>query len=214
MFKYLLPFAFLALISGPAFAKNGSDDSNRNDDRGGRSDDSNSDDSKVRPCKARRVRTDRYRFESVAGFETTRARLEVRSGRCNGKRSIERLTAKVDIPIPTAALGVTDVTTASTASVRYIFSRDGVDYASCVLRFDADDDDLEDSVRPRSSYKFDVESRIKKGKSSTRSKKGRCDIDLVADGVQSGLPAVQDEDLVRAEVLVAGSPVKFAEDAL
>ena len=55
----------------------------------------------------------------------------------NGSIQQDGFTAKVEIPVPSAGLGITDATT---ADIRLVLSRGATEYAECFLVLDQDDD--------------------------------------------------------------------------
>jgi hypothetical protein len=90
-----------------------------------------------------------------------------------------------------------DETTAPLADVRAVFSRDGAPYAECVLVFDGIEAEDGDDADLEALYKADVEWRAGRG---LRERKGTCDVDLLTEGVQAGVPAVQAGDHVSITV--------------
>jgi hypothetical protein len=108
----------------------------------------------------------------------------------------DEFKGKVKIPVdPSSQLGIIDEAAAEGADIRMILSRAGTDFAECLLEFDeVEDEDGEDQAE----YKVDV--RLKKG--AVQAKKGMCDIDLLAAGIQSGIPDAKAGDIVTATLVV------------
>jgi hypothetical protein len=118
----------------------------------------------------------------------------------------DEFKGKVKIPVdPSSQLGIIDEAAAEGADIRMILSRDDgtglfTDFAECLLALDEveieeEDDDDGDGVQAK--YKVDV--RIKKG--AVQAKKGVCDIDLLAAGIQSGIPDAKAGDMVTATLV-------------
>ncbi len=123
----------------------------------------------------------------------------------NGIVKKDEFEAKVKVPVdPTSALGITDEAAAEEADIRMILSRDDgtglfIDFAECLLILDEieieeedDDEDDDDDAEQYAEYKVKV--GIKKG--AVQTKKGVCDTDLLAAGIQSGIPDAKAGDLV------------------
>lgn len=104
----------------------------------------------------------------------------------------DELKGMVKILVPASALGITNEETAEHADIRLILSRNGADYAECLLEFDeieAEDDDDDEEVQAH----FRVHVRTKHG--VPRAKKGTCDVDLTTAAIDLGVPDVQAGDL-------------------
>lgn len=154
----------------------------------------------------------RIGLEESAGFEDADISVRLNIDPTRNKKAIGRFVGKVVVAIPTDGIGITTADDAENAKLHYVFSRNGVDYADCTLRFDGDEDDLNDEDNPQAEYKLDLE--LKKGGKSVRSRKGRCDVNLTTTGVQTGIPAIATGDVVRAEAVISGGRVRFAETDL
>jgi hypothetical protein len=127
----------------------------------------------------------------------------------SGSIKKDRFSAEVEIPIPSAGLGITDPTT---ADVRLILSRGGVAYAECFLVLDDEAMDQEgDDDTPGATAEFQV--KVMSTPRGEREIRGQCDIDLATAGVQAGVPDVQAGDVATARVVdpSTSTPVDFLE---
>ncbi len=98
--------------------------------------------------------------------------------------------AKVEIPLPSVGLGITDPTT---ADIRLALSRAGLgDYAECFLEFDDDDQAMSDGDTEEAEFGLKIRLVMKKGTPVLRSMKGQC---IIAQTGQPGVPDVQAGDV-------------------
>ena len=129
----------------------------------------------------------------------------------NGVIKKDEFKGTVKIPVdPASLLGITDETAAENADIRLILSRNGTDFAECLLEFDEiDEDDDDDELQAQ----FKVHVRIHKG--ATQAKKGVCDIDLGTSDIQSGVPDSQSGDVATATFVIdpntRGADVDFLQ---
>ena len=127
-----------------------------------------------------------------------------------GVIKVDKFKGTVKIPIPASALGIVDEASAENADIRLILSRNGTDFAECLLEFDEiDEDDDDDELQAQ----FKVHVRIHKG--TTQAKKGVCDIDLETSDIQSGVPDSQSGDVATATFVIdpntRGADVDFLQ---
>lgn len=111
------------------------------------------------------------------------------------KASKSEFSAEVKLPVPSAALGVTNLTDAQDATLTlYLADSQGVEYAECSLDLKSIKNTRATRRAPASSvaeYKVEIKSR---NNGFLQEKIGVCDIDLDTAGVQSGVPLVQNGD--------------------
>lgn len=130
-------------------------------------------------------------------------KLEVKS-----KKTKDRVKAKLKLPLPSTVPAVATADEAQDALVTLELSRSGTAYASCTLAFDR-------YVRSRKKryveYKLDVRSELKTKNSSFSLdvKKGTCDIDLLQDGTQVGVPDIESGDSIKLNYLTTSSEVEL-----
>ena len=80
-------------------------------------------------------------------------------------------------------------------NVTAALSKDGVAYSLCTFKFDG----IEvENKRRKAEYKLEIKTN-KQGSRIVKGSKGSCDIDLVTEGVQRGLPGVQEGDTILVE---------------
>lgn len=127
------------------------------------------------------------------------------------KQQRRRFMGKVKIPLPSALPAIADEAGAQSADIRLEISRADVPVALCylVLANLGDDDDSEESLQ--AVYKVDVETRVKNGQSKDKIRKGSCDIDLATEAVQSGVPELQDGDIIKARSVSGDVAVDFLQ---
>ncbi len=113
----------------------------------------------------------------------------------------DRFKATVEIPIPSPGLGILTPEDARAADIFLSLSNETDTYAECLLELD-DPEEVTDVAE----YKVDLRKRGE----ILRQKKGTCDTDLVAGGIQAGIPDVQDGDLATVSI-VNPEPVPFLE---
>lgn len=134
-----------------------------------------------------------------------------------GTPKTERFDAKVKIPFPSTALGITDQATAQTADVQLLLSSAGnplVYYAACALGLTEIETELEDgATKTYAVYKVDVRRELRNGDIRNRQIHGICDIDTVQANVQSGTPVPNEGDIATA-VLVTTVPVPEVKSIL
>ncbi len=118
----------------------------------------------------------------------------------------DRLTGRVEIPVPSAGLGITDAVAAAAADIRLVLSHDGgvTAYAECLLAFQELEGDEEEG--DEAQYRVDV--RLRPGR-PLELKKGSC-TDLVT--LLAVVPDLQDGDLVTAVLVV--DPADRTQDVL
>lgn len=97
---------------------------------------------------------------------------------------------------PASALGIVNEASAQNADIRLVLSRNGTDFAECLLQFDELEEEDEDE---EIQAVFKIHVRMKKG--TVKVTKGVCDIDLGTAGTQSGVPDVQADDLATATLV-------------
>jgi len=114
----------------------------------------------------------------------------------------DRFRVNVEIPIPSEGLGIETPDEARSADVRLSLSRGGTPYAECFLQLD-DPQEVEDQAE----YQVD----LRRLGSFLRQRKGACDTDLGTDGIQSGIPDVQERDVATATVVSDDSDIPFLE---
>lgn len=111
--------------------------------------------------------------------------------RPDGRR--DRFRVNVEIPIPSQGLGLLTPDDARAADLRLSLSREGgTPYAECFLQLDDPQE-----VADQAEYQVD----LRRLGSFLRQKKGTCDTDLESDGIQAGIPEVQEGDVATATVV-------------
>lgn len=101
------------------------------------------------------------------------------------KSSKTEFEAEVKIPVPSAALEISDASDANYATMNLVLSdRNGQAYAMCDLDFHKI---KTDKYSGRTIAEFKVEISDRNG--YLQEKEGICDVDLNASGIQSGVPA-------------------------
>lgn len=132
------------------------------------------------------------------------------------KTDKQEFEAKVKVPYPSTALGITDEATAVAALLQIQLSRPPATlgglptpYASCALELSEIEIEFEDgvAVEGHAVYKAVVEAKSKLGVVELKEKRGACDVDLVTANAQPGVPAVQSGDL--ASVSIGAVPVEL-----
>ena len=128
----------------------------------------------------------------------------------DGSAAQDRFAARVEIPIPSTGLGITDPTT---ADIRLVLSRAGTDYAECFLVLDDNEDESGDDDAGGTSAEFVVKVGSKASSTGPVVKqiKGQCDIDLATADVQPGVPDVQAGDVATVRVVNGSSSVDFLQ---
>ena len=120
----------------------------------------------------------------------------------SGNTGVANLRIEVEIPIPSAGLGITDP---AAADIRVVFSRGGVgDYAECFMVLDEDEDD-------KAKFELRIQQLSQNGTTIIKKAVGQCDIDLATDGVQSGVPGVLDGDLATVSSVVEATSTDFLQ---
>ncbi len=119
-------------------------------------------------------------------------------------------SADIEIPVPSAGLGITDATT---ADIRLVLSRGGENYAECFLALDDDSDANIKSTRSTSNddngnddeagaeFQVKIQLKSKNGTPVLTQSKGQCDVDLGKPDVQPGVPSVEAGDVATASVV-------------
>ena len=121
-----------------------------------------------------------------------------------GTTKSERFEASVKIPIPSPALGITDLASAQNADIQILLSSGGSAYAACALDFDEIETELEHGVtKTYAEYKVDVRKELKKSAVRQRQIHGICDIDLSTEQIDAGTPAPVVNDLATAVLVTA-----------
>lgn len=126
----------------------------------------------------------------------------------------DEFEAKVKVPVPSTGLGIIDEATATAADLRLILARSDTPYAECLLEFDEIETEDEDGeVQTEAEYKVKVGARLRKGVLVLQEDKGECDTDLAAEGVQAGVPAVQEGDVATVSIVppAPASAIPFLE---
>lgn len=199
--KFLAILLATVAISLPSasWAKKGSDDGPNhdiNDDKGGDSKGSKDDDDKKSSGGGSSKKDDESKAElkakliKAAGVTST-GKAKFKSETKKGKNE-SRLQINVKIPEGSTNPAMPTLADADSLDIRIDLARSGTAYAVCYM--DLDDDDEDHTVKGVPAVEFKVDVRNKKSKLQV--KKGSCDTDLATDGIQSGLPAVQDGDTV------------------
>ena len=118
-----------------------------------------------------------------------------------GNTRVDKLRIEVEIPIPSAGLGITDP---AAADIRVVFSRGGGDYAECFMVLDEDEGD-------KAKFELRIVQLSQNGTTIIKKAVGQCDIDLATAGVQPGVPGVLDGDLATVSSVVAATPIDFLQ---
>jgi hypothetical protein len=119
----------------------------------------------------------------------------------DGALKADSFKTEVEIPVPSAGLGITDPTT---ADIRVVLSRAGADYAVCFLKLDDDNEmDGTDDDQAGADFQVKVALKIKDGTPVIKSGKGQCDVDLVTPDIQPGVPDVLAGDVATVSVFHA-----------
>lgn len=125
-----------------------------------------------------------------------------------GTPKTERFRAKVKIPFPSAALGITDEATAQDADIQLLLSSAATPttyYAACALDLTEIETEVEDGLnKSYAVYKVDVRKEVRNRTTRNRQIHGICDVDTTALDVQSGVPSPIADDIATA-VLFAPS---------
>lgn len=112
----------------------------------------------------------------------------------------ERFRAKVEVPVPSIGLAIADEAAATSADIRVILSREGADYAECLMEFIEVETELEDGVLvTEAKYKVNV---VQPAGGPLLLKRGTCDVDLTLAGVQPGVPQVLPGDVATVVLVV------------
>lgn len=128
--------------------------------------------------------------EDAEGKARHKKETRTRDGVTTTKKDEFKATVKIPVD-PASALGIVDEDAAEDADIRLILSRDGANFAECLLEFQEIEDDDE--------AEFKVDVRIKKG--ALREKKGMCT--MTADGSHV-VPDAQAGDVATATHVAAG----------
>ncbi len=126
--------------------------------------------------------------------------------RANGEVKLEQKTSKSEfsaelkLPVPSAALGVTNAANAYDATLNlYLTDSQGLDYAECSL----DLKQIKNTKKTRRStagsvaeYKVEIKNR----NGFLQEQYGVCDVDLNTAGIQSGIPLVQYGDTIEVTI--------------
>lgn len=192
-FKHLMLVSFIAALSmnSLAFAHG------KSENQGGKS-------------KGSENRTYNYRIQlnAIEGVATL-ARANIKY-QVKAKQERRRLSAKLKIPLPSSIPAIADEAGALAADLRLEFSRADVPYALCYLAFDEVEIDDEDASL-EAEYKLDLETRVKHGETREKFRKGSCDIDLLTDAVQAGVPDLQDGDIIKARIVSGDVGLDFLQ---
>jgi hypothetical protein len=145
------------------------------------------------------------KFESTFAASTGATATGTLKYRSEGKGSAKsakviHFRSRVDVPLPSTLPAIADGTAAASANLIEVFSRAGVPFAQCTLAFQAAE---EEEGATTAHFRVDIQSNTKGTKVRLKAKKGSCDTDLVTEGVQSGLPAVQAGDTVSVQIVGA-----------
>ena len=107
---------------------------------------------------------------------------------------LEFSAVKVEFPVPSAGLGISDPTT---ADIRLVLRRGETDYAECFLAFEpCQSVEGEDAV-----FKLQVGEFTRRGRGVLKGIKGQCDLDLRTLGIQAGVPELQNGDVATVRVV-------------
>jgi hypothetical protein len=133
-----------------------------------------------------------------------------------GTPKTERFEAKVRIPFPSTALGITDEATAQDADIQLLLSSSLTPtsyYAACALDLTEIETELEDgATKTYAVYKVDVRKEVRNGKTRNRQIHGICDTDAVTAGIQAGTPVPNADDIATAVLVSTTAPVPPATD--
>jgi hypothetical protein len=124
----------------------------------------------------------------------------------------DRFRVKVTVPVPSTGLGIADEAAARAVEVHVVLSHSGVDYADCTLGvLDVESEDEEGAVTMQAEYGVDVTQSLRHGNPVVKAQHGQCDVDLDTEGVQSGVPAVEANDVAVVYVVGAGGNTSFLQ---
>lgn len=119
-----------------------------------------------------------------------------------GTPKTDRFEAKVKIPFPSIALGITDQTTAANADIQLLLSSSTTPtayYAVCALDLTEIETELEDGVtKTYAVFKVDVRKEVRNGKTRNRQIHGSCDLEPALTGIQAGTPFPNENDIATA----------------
>lgn len=167
-----------------------SNDNRNDDDDNRRGDDKRSDNSQREIVFERRLK----RVADVA--TRSKGKLEYKL-KVNKRETRGLLKLSVKVPVPSTIPAVADQDAAGSLALKAKFSRadtkDNTNFAQCNFAFDRLVENEDGGIF--AEYKVTIETR----KGSLSSKKGSCDIDLTAEGEQSGLPRLKKGDSVVVE---------------
>lgn len=142
------------------------------------------------------------RLSAVEGVSTQASgRVEYEVKKEGKKRREFRFRTWVKVPVPSTVPAAADNAQASALTLSLTLSRDGAAYAVCDLVFNHLHKNPNSFRPPYAEYRIDI--RNKKG--GIVSKKGVCDTDLAADGIQAGIPAPKAGDVLVVQDELAGA---------
>jgi len=112
-------------------------------------------------------------------------------------------SSRIIIPSSTSST-ITIATSASdsSADIRVVLSRGGLDYAECFPVREHDGPDDHSSSGGSSTFAVDIVKVTFHSVTVFKQVQGRCDVDLSTGGIQPGVPAVQAGDVATASSVV------------